>query len=102
MNTSAKIKYREHLFIKEVYCCSCFFDKLFYILNSKDLIEYTTFEKDFADVEGYFKDFIFGSVVVVCDDILFSMFEEGQLYSSFYICSVIRKSQSLYKFKLLK
>lgn len=96
----AKMKYREHLFIKKLYCCGCFFDKVCYILNSKDLIEYNNFEKDFIEVKGYFKDFISGTVAIVCDDILFSMFEKGQLFSNFHICSAVRESKSLYEFKL--
>ena len=100
MNMLAKMKYRKTLDIKKVYCCSCFFDKLYYIFNSKDLIEYETFEKDFVMIEGYFKEFITGTVVIVCDDILFLMFEEGKLYSSFHICSVFKESKLLYEFRL--
>ena len=102
MNTLPKMKYREHLFMKEVYCCGCFFDKVYYILNSKDILEYNSFEKDFIEVEGYFKDFIQGTVVIACSDILSLMFEKGQLYSSFYICCVVRESKLLYEFKLSK
>ena len=100
MNMSVKIKYRQHLDIKQVYCCGCFFDKLYYIFNSKDFIEYKTFEEYFIKVEGYFKDFISGSVVIVCNDILFLMFEVGKLYSSFHICSVFKESKLLYEFRL--
>ena len=107
MNTLAEMRYRNDLYIKEVYCCGCFFDKLYYIFNSKDLIEYDTFEKDFIAVEGYFKDFIFGTVVIVCNDILSFMFQDkaGELmklyrYYNFYICSVFKKTKLLYEFKL--
>ena len=107
MNTSAEMRYRNDLYIKEVYCCGCFFDKLYYIFNSKDLIEYDTFEKGFIAVEGYFKDFIFDTVVIVCNDILSFMLQEGGLmklhrYYSFHICSVFKKTKLLYEFKLAR
>ena len=94
----AKLKYRIHQDIKELYCCGCFFDRLYFIFSSKDLIDYETFEKDFIEVKGYFKDFIFGTVVIVCDDILSFMFEKGQLmklyrYYSFDICCVFKKTK---------
>ena len=98
----AKMKNRKRLCIREVYCCGCFFDKLYYIFNTKDLIEFENFEEDFIEVKGYLKNFFFGIVVIVCDDILSLVMEKKEMKYNFYICRVFKESKLLYGFKLSK
>ena len=108
MNVSAKIRYRNELYIKDVLCCGCFFDELYYILNTEELIEHDTLEKHFIELKGYFKDLISGALVIVCNDILTLVLkDEVQLmklnchYShGFCTTSIFKTSELLYKFKL--
>ena len=108
MNVSAKIRYRNELYIKDVFCRGCFFDELYYILNTEELIEHEAFEKHFMELRGYYKDLISGALVIVCHDILTLVLkDEVQLmklncYSSHGFCttSIFKTSELLYKFKL--
>ena len=108
MNVFTRIRYRNELYIKDVLCCGCFFDELYYILNSEELIEHNAFEKHFIKVKGYFKDLISGVLVIVCNNILtFVLKDEVQLMklSCYYshgccTCSIFKNSELLYKFKL--
>ena len=107
MNVLTKIRYRNELYIKDVLCCGCFFDELYYILNSEEFIEHSTFEKHFIKLKGYFKDLISGVIVIVCNNIsTLVLKDEAQLMKYCYyshgccICSILQNSELLYKFKL--
>ena len=78
MKALSRMTYRKSLYIKKVCCCGCFFDKVCYLLNSNDLISYEAFESNFG-AHWYFKDFISGIIVIVCDDILPFLTEQEQL-----------------------
>ena len=88
---------KSSLFIKKVSCCGCYFDKVCYILNSNDLINCETFESKF-NAHWYFKDFISGFIVVVCDDIFSLLSEqEQQLHQQRLLVFTF---ENLYEFEL--
>ena len=52
--------------IKKISCCGCYFDKVYYILNSNYSFNYETFENGF---DWVFRDFISGFIILICDNI---------------------------------
>ena len=47
--------------IKTILCCGCYFDKIYFILNSNRLINWETFDDDY---DWIFKNLIFGDVIL--------------------------------------
>ena len=99
MNVFTKRRYKNELYIKDVLCCGCFFDELYYILNSEELIEHNAFEKHFIKLKSYFKDLISGILVIVCNNIL-TLKLDCYYSHSCCTCSIFKNSELLYKFKL--
>ena len=52
--------------IKTIFCCGCYFDKIYYILNSNRLINWEAFDNGY---DWIFKNLISGDVILMCDDI---------------------------------
>ena len=52
--------------IKKIFCCGCYFDKIYYILNSNHLINHETFDNGY---DWIFKNLISGDVILICDNI---------------------------------
>ena len=72
--------------IKKISCCGCYFDKVYYNLNSNYSFNYETFENGF---DWVFRDFISGFIILICDNI----------FSEHFLSSI---SDNLYEFELLK
>ena len=52
--------------IKKIFCCGCYFDKIYLILNSNRLINWQTFEDGY---DWIFKNLISNDLILICDDI---------------------------------
>ena len=53
--------------IKKIFCCGCYFDKIYLLLNGNHLINWETFDEDGYD--WIFKNLISSDLIVMCDDI---------------------------------
>ena len=52
--------------IKKIFCCGCYFDKVYLILNGNRLIDWQTFD---AGCDWIFKNLISNDLILICDDI---------------------------------
>ena len=52
--------------IKEISCCGCYFDKIYYILHSNHPINYETFNDGF---DWIFTNLTVGNVMLICDKV---------------------------------
>ena len=52
--------------IKAIFCCGCYFDKIYYILKCNHLINWEAFDNGY---DWIFKNLTSGDVVLICDDI---------------------------------
>ena len=52
--------------IKKISCCGCYFDKIYYILNSNHSINYETFKNGY---DWVFRNLISGHITLICDNI---------------------------------
>ena len=52
--------------IKKIFCCGCYFDKIYFILNSNCLINWQTFDDGY---DWIFKNLISSDLILICDDI---------------------------------
>ena len=59
------IRYFVH--IKDIFCCDCYFDEIYYLLRKKN---YEYFEKIFSEEQNCYFDTVFASLITVCYDFL--------------------------------
>ena len=59
---------RYHIRFKDILCCDCFYDEIYFLLRQK--VSYEIFEERFANVENCYFDLIYGTALVVCHDLL--------------------------------
>ena len=59
------IRYFVH--IKDIFCCDCYFDEIYYLLRKK---KYEYFEKIFSEEQNCYFDTVFASLITVCYDFL--------------------------------
>ena len=52
--------------IKKIFCCGCYFDKIYLMLNSNCLINWQTFDDGY---DWIFKNLISNDLILICDDI---------------------------------
>ena len=105
------IRYGTH--IKDILCCDCFYDEIYFMLRQKVVCQ--KFEERFEDVENCYFKIIYGASVVICYDVLlyadkkYSLFDRKKcitdLVNDIEICSicitdVFRKNNILHTFKL--
>ena len=109
------IRYGTH--IKDVICCGCFYDEVYFMLRHKT--NYQTFEEKFGKLENCYFHMIYGSFIVVCYDVLFYTSQKYNLFDrkkcitdlvntkpiktevcSICVVDVFRKNNILYTFNL--
>ena len=79
------IQYRTH--IKDILCCDCFYDEIYFMLRHK--ITCQKFEERFEDVDNCYFKIICGATAVVCYDVLlyayknYSLFDKKKLHYRF-------------------
>ena len=59
---------RYFIHIKDMFCCDCYFDEIYYLLRKKKNYEY--FEKKFSEEQNCYFDTVFASLITVCYDFL--------------------------------
>ena len=60
------VRYFVH--IKEIFCCGCHFDEIYYLLRKKK--NFDCFEKNFSEEQNCYFDVVFGSAIIICYDFL--------------------------------
>ena len=61
------IRYFVH--VREIFCCDCYFDDIYYLLRKKKK-NYIYFEKNFSEKQNCYFDTVFASLIIVCYDFL--------------------------------
>ena len=108
-------KYTVHF--KDIFCCDCFYDEIYFLLRQK--VNFEIFQKRFSFVENCYFDWIYGTAMVICHNFLVNTSQEYNLVSkncitdflttksgqTIELCSVctievFRKSDILHNFKL--
>ena len=59
---------RHSVRFNDILCCDCFYDEIYFLLRHK--VNYETFEARFLDVENCYFDWIYGTAMVICHDLL--------------------------------
>ena len=109
------IRYSVH--IKDIFCCDCFYDEIYFLLRRK--VNCETLEARFLYVENCYFDFIYGTAaMVICHDLLVYMNQKYSLIGkncitnlvntkpiktelcSICVVDVFRKADVLHIFKL--
>ena len=60
------IRYSVHF--KDILCCDCFYDEIYFLLRKK--VDFENFEERFSDIENCYFDSVYGSVMIICYDLL--------------------------------
>ena len=60
------IRYSIHF--KDILCCDCFYDEIYFLLRQK--VNFEIFEARFLNVENCYFDLVYGSAMVICHDLL--------------------------------
>ena len=60
------VRYEVH--IKEIFCCDCYFDEIYYLLQKEKNYEF--FENNLSEEHNCYFDSVFASLIIVCDDFL--------------------------------
>ena len=60
------IRYDVHF--NEILCCDCFYDEIYFLLRQK--VNYEIFKERFLKVENCCFDLIYGSIMIICYDLL--------------------------------
>ena len=84
------IKYKSSF--KKLCCCGCYFDKVFYMLNTNQLIS----EGD-INAHWHISDYANGVMVIVCDDVFSLLSKDDQKHQS-----LVFAFEQLYEFELSK
>ena len=79
------IRYQIHF--KEILCCDCFFDEIYFLLREK--VNYESFEERFSNVEDCYFDLIYGSAMVICHDLLIFISQKNNLTRKHCISEVV-------------
>ena len=68
-------KYTVHF--KDIFCCDCFYDETYFLLRQK--VNFETLQERFSNVENCYLDWIYGTAMVICHDLLFKTSQEHSL-----------------------
>ena len=68
-------KYTVHF--KDIFCCDCFYDETYFLLRQK--VNFETLQGRFSDVENCYFDWIYGTALIICHDLLFKTSQEHSL-----------------------
>ena len=68
-------KYTVHF--KDIFCCDCFYDETYFLLRQK--VDFETLHERFSNVGNCYFDWIYGTVLIICHDILFKTSQENSL-----------------------
>ena len=68
-------KYTVHF--KDIFCCDCFYDETYFLLRQK--VDFETLRERFSNVENCYFDWIYGTVLIICHDLLFKTSQENSL-----------------------
>ena len=79
------IRYSVHF--KDILCCDCFDDEIYFLLRHKANCE--TFEARFWDVENSYFDLIYGTVMVICYDLLVYASRKYNLFGKNCITDIV-------------
>ena len=60
------VRYQVHF--KDILCCGCFYDEIYFLLRQK--VNFEKFEERFLDVENCYFNLIYGTAMVICHDLL--------------------------------
>ena len=79
------IRYSVHF--KDILCCDCFYDEVYFLLRQK--VNYMTFEARFVDGKNYYLDMIYGTAMVVCYDLLYYISQKYSLIGKSCITNIV-------------
>ena len=80
------ITYEVH--IKEIFCCNCYFDEIYFFLQKEKSYEF--FAKNFSEEHNCYFDSVFASLIIVCHYFLrFSKKKKYNLSQSMCIETVL-------------
>ena len=108
---------RYNVRFNDILCCDCLYDEIYFLLRQK--VNFEIFKERFSHVENCYFDFIYGSIMVICHDLLIyssqkynligkhciTDFIESKSNQTIELCSicavdVFRKADILHIFKL--
>lgn len=52
--------------IRQISCCGCYFDHVYFIVNCFDQLTYESFDKEF---DWIFTNLTEGTIMLICDDV---------------------------------
>ena len=80
------ITYEVH--IKEIFCCDCYFDEIYFFLQKEKSYEF--FAKNFSEEHNCYFDSVLASLIIVCH--YFLRFSKKKKYITFHNQCVSKQS----------
>ena len=78
---------------KDIFCCDCFYDEIYFLLRQKR--NYEIFEERFSKIENCYFSFVYASMIIACYNTLKFSKNKYNLSSTKCIETILTKDISL-------